>query len=699
MNAPKEKELAESHASSPGRIRLRGPLGEALAVAALLVAHVALAESSLVRENATVDEVVHLPAGITYWQQHTFRLYHHNPPLVRMVAALPAVLARPVMEPVYQQQSWSNPDPSPTTFSQSFARFNSDRYFDLFTLARMVMPVFGVIGGLVVFAWSRSLYGTGGGLLSLALWCFCPNILAHGRLLTTDAGSTAVGVLATFAFWLYLRKPGWRRAVLAGVLLGLAQLCKFSMLVLYLVWPFLAVVWLALVVRADERTRTIGRYAAHGFLVVLLSLLTIDAGYFFEGVGTPLGRFEFASSSLTRPVPGGLRQPPATKNQLFAMMWPFRENRFRGTFLAGLPSPLPSHYLLGFDEQRVETEGIPVRLSRAFEALGRGDLDAARAEALSSDRSVNGYPVYLNGELRRTGWWYYYLATLAYKLPEGTWLLILGSFALLAIVSRDRASWADEICLAAVPAVVLFSMSFLTDINLGLRYVLAILPYLYIAAGKVVPWAWGLDGRRGHWARRGILGSLLLTIAATATIHPSYLAYFNVLSGGPDRVPPRLIDSNLDWGQDLINLQDWYRDKAAGQPIGLAYFGQINPALLESRGPVMKWFIPPVRPGGLKTMGDPGAPPLRATGPAAQLRPGYYALSATIVQGLSWRIYDPSPFVWEPAWNAAQDAFSYFRMFTPIERIGHSIYVYKLTDEDVARADEEIARPITSNAR
>ena len=95
----------------------------------------------------------------------------------------------------------------------------------------------------------------------------------------------------------------------------------------------------------------------------------IDAGYLFEGVGIPLGRFEFASGALTRPVAAGIRQAPATKNPAFAMLWPFRENRFRNTVLAGLPVPLPEHYVLGFDEQKIETEGFPNRLWRAFQAL------------------------------------------------------------------------------------------------------------------------------------------------------------------------------------------------------------------------------------------------------------------------------------------------------------------------------------------
>lgn len=130
--------------------------------------HTALAENSLVRENPTVDEVVHLPAGITYWQKRTFKLYHHSPPLLRMVAALPVLWwADPVTEPVYQQKSWNAADPSPSTFSQTFAFVNQEHYFDIFRLARSVMPLFSIVGGLVVFTWSSRLYGSLGGLLSL----------------------------------------------------------------------------------------------------------------------------------------------------------------------------------------------------------------------------------------------------------------------------------------------------------------------------------------------------------------------------------------------------------------------------------------------------------------------------------------------------------------------------------------------------
>ncbi len=306
------------------------------------------------------------------------------------------------------------------------------------------------------------------------------------------------------------------------------------------------------------------------------------------------------------------------------------------------------------------------------------------------DEKVSGYPVYLNGDLRRHGWWYYYACTLAYKIPEGTWMLFVLAIVASAATVRSRAALADEIALGTVPVVVLFSMSFLTDINLGLRYVLPILPYLFIAIGKVAPW---IASMTTGWRR--VVGSvagtsLVLTVAATVTIHPHYLAYFNWASGGPDRVPARLIDSNIDWGQDLIGLERWWKETIPGEPIGLAYFGQINPSIFAMRGEPFRWFLAPTRPGMLHLMHREFGPEL--VGAAKRLEPGYYAVSISVLYGLPWRFYDPvppgklPPEAMSHMWNApGEGAYSYFRKQTPIHTIGHSINIYKLSALDAAR--------------
>jgi 4-amino-4-deoxy-L-arabinose transferase-like glycosyltransferase len=707
-NAP-APDGAAAPAPGPGRPSVRARVWVVLAVAGLLLLHYALAAHSLLQENPTIDEVAHLPAGVTYWQKTTFRLYHHNPPLVKLVAALPVVWSGVSTEPLYELKAWKSKAPDQATFAHHFAAQNAKRYFELFQLARLSMPLFSVLGGVVVFMWSRRLYGKWGGLLSLALWVFCPNVLAHGRLITSDMGSTAFGVAATYVFWTYLQKVSWHWAVGAGVMLGLAQLTKFSMLLLYAVFPFLWLAYLVLVCPRRDWLARGRRGVGHGIAIVAISFLTIDAGYLFEGVGIPLGRFEFGSRALTTPVSPGTGRPES-QNQLFDIVWKFRVNRFRKTLLAEIPCPLPEHYVLGFDEQKIETEGIPDGWAKAVEAdrrareragPGATALEAGAdnvARILRSGdpdkKAAGGYPVYLNGALERTGWWYYYALGLLYKIPEGTWLLVALSLAAVLKTIRSRTAVFDELTLWTIPLVVFFSMSFLTDINLGLRYVLAILPYIFIAIGKVVPWILSMNRNPKRMMGLVAAGSLALTLAATARIAPNYLAYFNWTSGGPDREPARLIDSNLDWGQDLVGLQKWCRKTIPDQPIGLAYFGQINPSVFAMRGEPLRWYLPPVRPGTTELMDAGLASAL--VGPAPRLEPGYYAVSRTALYGLPWRFYDPAIGALMPEWNAHEfKAYSYFQELRPEQTIGHSINIYRLSADDAARLNASLgfARP------
>jgi len=642
----------------------------ALAVVFLLSVHWALAVVSLLGENPTVDEVAHLPAGVSYWQQGTFKLYHHNPPLVKLAAALPVVASHPETAPLYAMNSWAAD--SHASFAESFAYFNIPNYLELFAKGRLVMPWFSILGALVVFAWSKRLYGPGGGVLSLALWCLCPNVLAHARLVTTDVAAASIGAGATFLFVRYQHRPNWGRAALAGVALGLAQLTKFSLILLYGFWPMLALARFWLEGRREGWPFRAVRTAGHAVLVVALSVLVIDAGYGFEKVGRPLGSFEFASRSLTVPVPPGVARP-ISPNPLLEQAWKRRVNRFRGTVLDALPVPWPLHYVLGFDEQKLETEGLPLYWSVK--------------DAPADDSKTAGYPVYLDGEMKQSGWWYYYLATLAYKVPEGTMILVLLGAGVLIGSRRSRAPIADELAVLTLPIGVIGAMSFLTNICLGLRYILPIFPYVYIATGRLAPWVGGMSGRARAIGLAVIVGSLGANVASVASIHPHYLAYFNAVSGGPDRGSDHLIDSNLDWGQDLVTLERWLKAHHPGRPVGLAYFGQINPTLLKLRGGGFDWFLPYALPGTFEPMERP-RPGL--VGPAPRLTPGLYAVSASIVRGLPWRFYDSASLAtpqraWGVAWRSRAGAFSYFGRLTPVARVGHSIEVYEVTEADCSR--------------
>jgi len=91
---------------------------------------------------------------------------------------------------------------------------------------------FSVALGGLVFAWSRRLWGDAGGLLSLALYCFCPNFLAHAPLATSDV-AMALGLLAACgAFWWQSRELTWKSGVVSVAVVALTAVTKFSFVLL-----------------------------------------------------------------------------------------------------------------------------------------------------------------------------------------------------------------------------------------------------------------------------------------------------------------------------------------------------------------------------------------------------------------------------------------------------------------------------------
>ncbi len=640
----------------------------------MIAAQFFVAQWSLRQENPTIDEVLHLPAGISYWDTGSFRLYHHNPPLVKLLAAWPVLdrLGSEERNRLYGSKYWTDELPNKAGFGHDFAEIHAKDYFELFTVARSVIPVFLAAGGLFVLLWSRSVHGNAGGLVSLALWCLCPNLLAHGRLITTDVASAALGTGATFLFVRYVRNPGSMRACVAGIALGICLLTKFSLLTLIFLWPAIWLIHLIMIVAKPVRRATAIRASWHVVLVTLVSMLVVNLGYGFEGTGRPIGGFEFYSQSLTRELPANRPRLHMTGNSLLDLLGSRRVNRFRDTWAQSLPSPLPAEFLLGFDEQKIDAEGVPTKY---LPPDARGDDDA----------EVTGYPVYLNGEIRSSGWWWYYPYAFLIKTPPGILVLIAASLFVLASKRHRPEERFEAIAMLIVPVATVLAMTFWTDINIGLRYVLPALPYLYVGSGRLVPWLGQLESKALRNAAKATLAACLLgTFWSSFSVAPHFLAYFNVFGGGPERGSEHLIDSNLDWGQDLVNLKAWADANAPGEPIGIAYFGQINPDIFRLRGSGLNWFLPPSRPRTVTPL-----PPGRAAG---KVEPGLYAVSASLAHGLPWRVYDPAR--WAP-YSAEKGAFDYFLKAEPIAKIGWSIFVYRL---DQAQANQLEAVRTGSNS-
>ncbi len=361
-------------------------------VVGLLTLHALLVAWAACRHSPTVDEVGHLPAGISHWKFRQFPLYKVNPPLVRMVAAVPVLLSNPELE---WHAHFSDPFERPEfLIGREFIEINGLRTFQLFTWARWACLPFTLLGGYFCYRWAHALYGEAAGVLACAMWCFSPNIVAHAQLITPDVGATAVGLAACYFFRSWLNVPSWGRALLVGIMLGLTLLTKFTWIVLIPVWPTL---WVAirLANRQGCSARQIATELAQLISLFLVGLYVLNLGYGFEGSGRRLGDYEFISPTLSGQV---------TR---------VTGNRFRDSMWGSLPVPLPENCVLGVDYQKCEFD------QRQWS--------------------------YLAGEWRLGGWWYYYLYAMAIKMPLGTWLLLLLAGVSAVCSRRYCASWRDEL--------------------------------------------------------------------------------------------------------------------------------------------------------------------------------------------------------------------------------------------------------------
>ena len=511
--------------SARSSMRLGRLTRQQAAVSALLAVHSLMLAYGTWLHSPTFNEPGHLVAGLSSWELTRFDVYRVNPPLPRMIAAIPAVVAG-------AETAWSKlvdvPGGRPEfVLGEDFIRVNGMHSFFYFTAARCACIPFSLLGGYLCYRWASQLYGSLEGVFALVLWCFCPSIVAHGQLVTPDIPATSLGLAASYAFWRWLRQPTWFGATVSGLVLGLAELAKLTLIIFFLAWPAM---WL--IYRWPELKSLDVRLWLREISMLAISMLVgiyvVNAGYVFRGSCTPLGEYTFVSQAFG----DGLE-----KGESEAM----GANRFSGTWLGTLPVPLPLDYVVGIDLQKRDLE----KLSQ---------------------------PSYLRGQFSERGWWYYYLYAFLVKVPIGTLLLI--AFSVMPRVGATTGSkLRDELILLFPAIAVLVLVSAQTGFSQHMRYTLPAFPFLFIWIGRI---AGTLSKRRPVWTIT-VCGAVVWSIASSLWVYPHSLSYFNELVGGPTGGPRHLIHSNVDWGQDLFNLKRWLAQHPEARPLKLAYFGYFDP--------------------------------------------------------------------------------------------------------------------------
>lgn len=183
-----------------------------------------------------------------------------------------------------------------------------------------------------------------------------------------------------------------------------------------------------------------------------------------------------------------------------------------------------------------------------------------------------GRATFLLGTYSMVGRWSYFPVAMLVKTPLATLVALLGVAVYWIFVRGTRLIAWNCIAFFLVPVVYL-AVAVSSDLNLGIRHVLPVYPFLFIAIGVTAADA----VRRFHKPAIIAIAIVLIGLAAESlSAYPDYIPFFSVAFGGWREGPNLLGDSNVDWGQDLPALAAWQQDHPRNQ-LFLGYFGSADP--------------------------------------------------------------------------------------------------------------------------
>ncbi|MBI3450576.1 MAG: hypothetical protein HY049_16900 [Acidobacteria bacterium] len=532
------------------------------------IAFVALAFTAASTKSATYDEGVHLLAGYRILTASDCEFNHEHPPLMKALAALPVVItgaAAPLDPWTYRRES----DEWALSHNWLYHANDGDR---LLRLGRLPIAIAGGLLAALVAATALSVAGplgaaaaTGAAGAAALLFAMEPNLLAHGALVTTDMGMTLLFFAATIAFERCLRSNGTAARAWAGGAGAIFGLGLLAKFTAILLGPCFAAMGAASIGLARARR---GAWRELGIALAIaagVALLVLNAGYAFHGSFSSLRSMKLESDSMRERAKGPL---------------------------GAIPLPAPASWISGYDHA---------------EAGGQR------------------WWSYLMGMHSMTGWRGYYLVALLVKTSIPLLALALSGVVFAARGAPETRRRAAILCISPVLLLAAFTVSGSLK-NIGLRYVLPVYPFLCLLGALGAVALWRLKGRAGRVAAAVLL---VWAVGAEARTYPDQLTYFNEIAGGPAGGRWWLLDSNLDWGQDLKGLGAWIRARGVSK-IFVDYFGRACP-----------------RAYGVQSTKD--------------FEGGLLAISATNLEGV---------------YREERGRYDFLAGVAPVATIGHSILVY-----------------------
>jgi len=476
-------------------------------------------------KTITNDEVVHIPPGYHYLRARDFRLNPEHPSLMKMWASLPLLVIKPERGSTSgaPNQDWGQ---RTLTTSMNFWRVNRDRYKAISFWARLPMIAITLALGVLIFIYGRQLFGARAAALSVALFSLEPTLLGHGWIVHTDIAAAFGYLLFFFSLQHFCRAPTFRRAVYFGLAAGFALLTKFSLVIIVPVF----LIALGYAIWRGPRLGHSRRWAIlHSALAVAIVILAINAAYFFRHPTLAPQDAAFISGTLH------LFSPRAM------------------TVIKALTSLLPTYYVFG-----LYTVMVHNRL---------------------------GHPAFLLGNYSTMGWWYYF--PVAFVLKTALPFLFVSAGALGWSLWRVVAKRDYRFLTLLLPIALYLAVSMTGHINIGVRHILPVFPFLFLLGGA------GLDHllrakRRPKLARILVVCLLGWMLVDAVRAYPDYMSFTNQLTLGRPGWQV-LSDSNVEWGQDVGALARYLKQHGETQVCGALSGGW---ATLEMYGVQLVDFAP-----------------------------------------------------------------------------------------------------------
>lgn len=573
----------------------------AIITAALLFAWVFLsALFSMKGDSLTMDELAHLPAGYSYLTQKDMRLNPEHPPLVKDLAALPLLFIKNINFPS-DVRAWKEDINGQWDFGNQFLFKSGNPADQLIFWGRLPMIFLLLLLGFHIFKFAKERFGEKAALLSLFLFSFSPTFLAHGRLVTTDVGAAFGVVFATYYFLKALENPDRKTVIAAGLAFGVAELLKFSLILLVPFFIFLgAAWWLAKSGKLKDVFKTL-------VSVFLLGFLLVGIVYQYHVWSYPPERQVYD----TKTTLGSFQNRPIAD----LIVW-----------MADKP------------------------LLRPYAQYGLG-------LAMVFQRATGGNTTYFLGEVSASGWKSYF--PIVYLIKEPLSFHVLAFLAFLSgcwLLIKKRLSWikSNFPVFAMVVFITLYWLTSLkSNLNIGVRHLLPLFPFTIMLTSLMA-----VKLLKGPYLKlRYVVLAVLIVWQAFSVIsvYPSFLAYFNESIGGSGNGYRYVVDSNLDWGQDLKRLAKWTNAITCVDPgdcrkidkIYVDYFGGADAKyhLKEKYAPWRGDQNPEELPSG-----------------------SYLAISATFLQGGRGK----------PAqgFDQPNGYYRWLDKYEPVTKIGNSIFVY-----------------------